>query len=160
MMVKLKIFRHVGAKICVDNFEIIERRSDIMGDPQELDEDYYRKLREEKIKPLEMTRLDSPRTILDYVMLEENLTAFIEHRGVRVSEIFEESDPDVKRQILFSLCKTQKEFPNKIVKLLERLLKMKKEMIVETVEEALEQLEKRSDNISEDHSYSSLCIKL
>ena len=160
MMVKLKIFRHVGAKICVDNFEIIERRGDIMGDPQELDEDYYRKLREEKIKPLEMTRLDSPRTILDYVMLEENLTAFIEHRGVRVSEIFEESDPDVKRQILFSLCKTQKEFPNKIVKLLERLLKMKKEMIVETVEEALKQLENRSDNISEDHSYSSLCIKL
>ena len=74
----------------------------------------------------------------------------------KTSELFEESDEDVKREILFSLCKTQKVFSSKIIKLLSSILKMRKETVSDYLEEAVEQIDLKTSRVSEEHSYSSM----
>ena len=155
-LIKLQTVRHVGSKICVDSFEILEAKEDTMGDPQAIDENFFKRIRSTRIDPLEILQLQTPKTILDFIALEENLVSFIESRGIDVMQLCTSGSEDDKKDVIFNLCQTQKHFSSKLLQILSRLLGMNKSDIESFVSKSLLRISESSDKINLEHSYFNM----
>ena len=156
LMVQLKTMRHVGSKICVDTFQALDLREKAVGDPRHIEEDYFKELRRTKIDPMEIVEFESPKTILDYIVLEENIVAFIESCGFSSSDFHTSDNMDTRREILYNLLRRQQRFSPKMLKILSRLLRMEKEDLESFVTETVPKISASSHDVGLEHSYCNM----
>ena len=156
LMVQLKTMRHVGSKICVDTFKALDLKEKAVGDPRPIEEDYFKDLRRTKIDPLEIVEFESPKTILDYIVLEENIVTFIESFGVCSSDFYTSDNMDRRHEILYNLLRRQQRFSPKMLKILSRLLRMETEDLETFVTETVPKISASSHDVGLEHSYCNM----
>ena len=125
LWIKLIQTRHMGAKICVDKFEILSLENSIVGKPVEVETEFFSYLRRSLVGQFEKLNLkDSPKTIMDYVCLEETMKAFIENSNLKCG-----------KEILFRLCKYETKLPSRLLKILSKLLNMEIRLVQQCITE-------------------------
>merc|ERR1719154_625660 len=87
LMIKLKHLRYIGARICVESFESLNLENSILGNPDPIEDEFFSKLRSTKLEPRDIFEVSSPKTIMEYILLEENIRTFIESFGCNI-ELF------------------------------------------------------------------------
>merc|ERR1712129_18787 len=157
LMVKLKQLRYIGARICVESFEPVRLENSILGNPDPIEDEFFSNLRSSKLEARDLFEVSSPKTIMEYILLEENIRSFIESFGCNI-ELFKFStgEEDLKKEILFSLCKYEKKFTSKLLKVLSTHLNMVKSEIEQFIETCQAKLTKNMTSVYEDHGYCNL----
>ena len=155
LMIKLKQLRYIGARICVESFEIIRQESSILGNPDPIEDQFFTDLRSSKIEPSDLFEISSPKTIVEYILLEENVRTFIESFGCNIDLFkFATGEEDVKKEILFSMCKSGKKFQSKLLKILSSFLSMSRQDIEQYVQSCKTKL--GGSSVYLDHGYCNL----
>jgi len=157
LMIKLKQLRYIGARICVESFESVKLENSILGNPQPIEDEFFSNLRASKLEPRDIFEVSSPKTIMEYILLEENIRIFIESFGCNV-ELFKIStgEEDLKKEILFNLCRSQKKFSSKLLKVLSSHLNMAKPEIENFIESCKQKCGEIVASVYQDHGYCNL----
>ena len=154
-MIKIKQLRYVASKICVETFESLDIKPGVVGSPTSIEEEYFREIRSSKVESFELSDIESPKTIMEYICLEENLRTFMERNGF-YPEDKDRDDTSKTHEILFRICQEKVKVSSKILKILSKLLRLEKEEIENLIIESHSKLENSSQMIEQDHSYFSV----
>ena len=154
-MIKLKQLRYAASKICVESFQVMDHLTEIQGKPSSIEESYFRKIRSMKVDSFELSDIESPKTIMEYICLEENIRTFMERNGLYPQHI-EKADTGRKQEILFKFCEAKVNVSSKILKILSKLLVLEKEDIASFIIDSHSKMENSSQMVGQDHSYFSL----
>ena len=157
LMIKLKQLRYIGARICVESFESLEQESSMLGNPDPIEDEFFTTLRATKLDPVDIFDVSSPKTIIEYILLEENVRSFIESFGCNIEVFkFSSEELEVKKEIIFYLCRSNKKFSSKLLKVLSSQLNMERAEIEKFVEESRFKLQKTSNSLHQEHGYCNL----
>jgi len=155
LMIRLKQLRYIGARICVESFEIIKQETCILGNPDPIEDQFFTDLRSSKIEPRDLFEISTPKTIVEYILLEENVRTIIESFGCNIDLFkFATDEEDMKKEILFSLCKSGKKLQSKLLKILSCFLSMPRQEIEQYVQYCQTKL--GGSSVYQDHSYCNL----
>ena len=150
--IKLKQLRYVGSRICVETFQVLDLPP-CDEKPTLIEESFFRKIRSAKVESFELCEVETPKTIMEYICLEENLKTFMERNGFYPEDQMEKSK---KLEILFKLCQAKVNLSSKILKLLSKFLKIEKEEIEKFFIEYLSKIENSPQMLKQDHCYVSM----
>ena len=153
--IKLKQLRYVGSRICVETFQVLDLPPCENEKPILIEESFFRKIRSAKVESFELSEVEAPRTIMEYICLEENLKTFMETNGFYLDDR-DQIEKSKKMEILFKLCQAKVNLSSKILKLLSKLLKIEKEEIEKFFIEYLSKIENSPQMMKQDHCYVNM----
>ena len=150
LRVRMTSMRSIGARICVDAFDIVGRcdQGDLGAMPN-IEEEFYVKLRRWRLEDCNLFDIPTPKSLNDYIELEETVLNYIAGHGGKKSPL----------KTLFSLSTSQATLSPRLAKLLATHLEMSRAEV-----ESYLDLEKRQPQpvvaLLHDHDYCDLASTL
>ena len=150
LRVRMTSMRSIGARICVDAFDIVGRcdQGDLGAMPN-IEEEFYVKLRRRRLEDCNLFDIPTPKSLNDYIELEETVLNYIAGHGGKKSPL----------KTLFSLSTSQATLSPRLAKLLATHLEMSRAEV-----ESYLDLEKRQPQpvvaLLHDHDYCDLASTL
>ena len=141
-IIKLTSYRHIGARICVDSFERVGKRE--VEDLEKLipvKDSFFAKLRGERVGGKDILELGAPKSLNDFVELEEVVLHFIDCHGGKANPL----------RILHSLASSEKALSPKLVKLMAKHLEMERAEVEANIERKRRQPD--FSKLLHDHDY-------
>ena len=141
-IIKLTSYRHIGARICVDSFERVGKRE--VEDLEKLipvKDSFFAKLRGERVGGKDILELGAPKSLNDFVELEEVVLHFIDCHGGKANPL----------KILDSLASSEKALSPKLVKLMAKHLEMERAEVEANIERKRRQPD--FSKLLHDHDY-------
>ena len=144
-VIRLTSLRHIGARVCVDAFETVGKHETSTFDTAvPIEEPFFAELRSIRLDRKDLFELTMPKSLNDFVELEEMVLHYIACHGGKASPL----------KTLFTLSRSQKELSPRLVKLLAKHLGMSRA----EVETDIDQRRKKPTllNMLHDHDYCDL----